>query len=238
MEKTIALIANDKRMIYLSEILAQENRVIILNKDTDDFQERLKQCDIVLKPIPCSYELSKKIDELAQKSEVEVIDLMQNEGLTVLNTIATAEGTVEVAMKRTERIIQGSNILVLGFGRVGKVVAQKFSALLAKVTCAARRKDVFAWIETCGYDYIDINNMDSELGNFDIIINTVPTLILNRNRLKKLKKSCLVVDLASKPGGVDREAIHELGINFEWALALPGKVAPITSAEFIKRNLF
>ena len=42
----------------------------------------------------------------------------------------------------------------------------------------------------------------------------------------------------SNPGGVDRRAARSLGIKLIWALSLPGKVAPMTSAEFIKETLY
>lgn len=181
--------------------------------------------------------ISDEICNLAKENDVQVIDLMKEESLTVLNTIATAEGTLELAINKTKRVLQGSNVLVLGYGRVAKVVAQKFAAMRAKVTCAVRRSEVFAWIEVDGYDSLNINELGENLGTFDIIINTPPTMILNRDRLLKLKKDCLVIDLASYPGGVDFEAAKELGISFEWALGLPGKVAPITAAEHIKKTI-
>ena len=179
--------------------------------------------------------LSEEVHELAKENDIKIIDLMQNESLAVLNTIATAEGTVEVAIRKTQKIIHGSKVLILGFGRVAKTVAKKFAGLSAKVTCAARKQEAFAWIEANGYKSSNINKLGENLKEYDIIINTPPTLILNRERLKQIKKDCLVIDLASKPGGVDVDTARELGINFEWALALPGKVAPVTAAEHIKR---
>ena len=52
-----------------------------------------------------------------------------------------------------------------------------------------------------------------------------------------VKKECLIIDLASKPGGVDVKAMQDLEISFEWALALPGKIAPVTAAKHIKTAL-
>ena len=95
----------------------------------------------------------------------------------------------------------------------------------------------FAWIEVDGYKSVNINELGDNLRDFDIIINTPPTVILTRDRLLKLKKDCLVIDLASYPGGADIDAVKELDINFEWALGLPGKVAPITAAEHIKKTI-
>ena len=81
------------------------------------------------------------------------------------------------------------------------------------------------------------NELDNELNQFDIIINTIPHIILNKEKLKLLKRDCLIIDIASNPGGVDRKAVKEIGIKLIWALSLPGRVAPITSAEFIKETL-
>ena len=54
----------------------------------------------------------------------------------------------------------------------------------------------------------------------------------------KVKKEAIIIDLASNPGGVDRRAAREKGIKVIWALSLPAKVAPLTSAEFIKETLY
>lgn len=172
--------------------------------------------------------------KMTEDKNIKVIDLMKQEELTVLNTIATAEGTIKEAIENTEKNIQGSRILVLGFGRVGKVVAKKFKALDAKITCAARKKEDLAWIDTLGYESIDINKMEEKLKTFDIIINTVPEIILTKKELSYINNQATIIDLASKPGGIDQQAIKETKLKYIWALALPGKVSPITSAEYIK----
>ena len=65
----------------------------------------------------------------------------------------------------------------------------------------------------------------------------MPQLILDENKLKYVQKESLLIDLASKPGGVDQEACKKLGLKFIWALAIPGKVAPLSSAEYIKKSI-
>ena len=75
----------------------------------------------------------------------------------------------------------------------------------------------------------------SNLAEYDIIINTVPHLILNSEKMEYVRKDCLLIDLASNPGGIDKRAAKERELKLIWALALPGKVAPVTSAEHIKR---
>ena len=92
-----------------------------------------------------------EIYDLANDEYVEIIDLMKREELAVLNTISTAEGAIEIAISNTNKIIHGSEILILGFGRIGKVLARKMAGLSAKVTCAARKDEDFAWIRAYGH---------------------------------------------------------------------------------------
>ena len=169
---------------------------------------------------------------------VDIIDLLNREELTVLNTISTAEGAIQIAMEETTRTIHGSNILVLGFGRVGKILSKMLNGIGANVYCEARKNVDLAWIKAYGYIPIHLNELDEYLDKVDIIINTIPQIILDKNRLEKVRKECILIDLASNPGGIDRNESKKRGIKTIWALSLPGKVAPLTSAEFIKETLY
>ena len=178
--------------------------------------------------------LKKQLDE----KYLEVIDIMKRDDLAILNTIATAEGTIEVAIKNTNKILQGSRVLILGFGRVGKIVANKFSKMSAIVTCAARKVSDLAWIKAYGYNSLNIYDMLYDLKEFDIIINTVPQTILKEKELKHVDSEALLIDLASSPGGIDGKVATSMGLNFIWALALPGSIAPSSSAKFIKDTVY
>ena len=182
--------------------------------------------------------ISEKVEEQLKEGNIKSIDLLKREELVVLNTIATAEGTIQLAMENTQRTIHGSNILIMGFGRVGKVLAKMLDGIGAKVSCEARKNSDIAWIKAYGYNPIHLSEIENELGNYDIIINTIPFQILDEERLKYVKPECTILDLSSNPGGVDRNAARRLGLKMIWALSLPGKVAPMTSAEFIKETLY
>ena len=62
--------------------------------------------------------------------------------------------------------------------------------------------------------------------------------ILNEKNLKYVDKEALLIDLASNPGGIDQSIAKELNLKFIWALSLPGRIAPVTSAEFIKNTIY
>ena len=182
--------------------------------------------------------ITPEVYELANDEYIEIIDIMKREELAVLNTIATAEGTIEILIANTNKIIHGSKILILGFGRIGKVLARKLAGLTAKVTCAARKDEDLAWIRAYGHMETNINAIGENLSEYDVIINTVPHLVLTEERLKYVKEDCLLVDLASNPGGIDKRAAKDKNLKLIWALALPGKVAPVTTAEFIKDTVY
>lgn len=182
--------------------------------------------------------IKKDFYDLANNNGIEVIDLLEREELVVLNTISTAEGAIQIAMEETIKTLHGSNILVLGFGRVGKVLANMLKGIGANVYCEARKNSDLAWIKAYGYKTVHLKGLNEKLNQFDIIINTIPTLVLGRNELQYLNKECLLIDLASNPGGIDRDTAKKEGIKTIWALSLPGKVAPLTSAQFIRDTIY
>lgn len=197
-----------------------------------DLFPMLKEKALIAGPI------SPKVKEELKKNKTRVIDIMEIEELVIYNTIATAEGAIKIAIENTEINLHGSKILILGFGKVAKALAYKLKGLSAEITCAARRSSDLAWIETLGYEVQDINKLGKNLEKYDIIFNTVPQIILTENEIRCIKKEALIVDLASKPGGVDQEKVKQMGLKYVWALALPGKVAPLASAKYIKQAIY
>ena len=121
-------------------------------------------------------------------------------------------------MEEYPKTLSSSNILVMGFGRIGKIVAKMLQGIGAKVFCEARKKEDLAYIQAFGYTPIDLSDLEENLGKFDIIINNIPTLILDKSRLNLLKKDVLILDLASKPGGVDFEYAKKQNIKTIWEI--------------------
>ena len=241
MSKNLCIIGGDLRIVKLVEILVNDGYTVYtyaleeaesLNQYKNVIQcktivDAISTSDIVIGPIPLS---SNKIDINTPFSKVNIS--------IVLNTISTAEGAIQIAMQETLSTIHGSNVLVLGFGRIGKILSKMLNGIGARVSCEARKEADIAWIKAYGYNPVHLNVLEENIGNYDIIINTIPYLILDSQKLDKVKKDCLIIDLASNPGGVDREVAKQKGIKTIWALALPGKVAPITSAEFLKETIY
>jgi len=182
--------------------------------------------------------ISKKIANLAEIYNVYIIDILEREEMAVLNAIPTAEGAIQIAMEEMPVTLHGSNALILGFGRIGKTLAKMLNGIGANVYVEARKYEDLAWIKSYGYKPVNLNELDNYLGDMHVIFNTIPHVIMDTEKLNRIKKECLIIDLASKPGGVDFEKAKSLGMKVIWALSLPGKVAPVTAARFIKETVY
>ena len=180
--------------------------------------------------------ISNNAKEKLEQSYGKVIDIMKEEELVVLNTIATAEGAIDVAIQNTDTIIHGSKVLILGFGRVAKEVANKFHGLSAKVTCAARKSTDLAWINAMGYEAVNIYELQEDLNKYNIIINTVPQMIIDKEEMQYMNKNVLLIDLASNPGGINVEDAQKYNLKFVWALALPRKSCTVKFSRIHKTN--
>ncbi len=170
--------------------------------------------------------------------QLNLLDYSTREEFSIANAIPTAEGAIQLMMEQLPITIHHSNILILGFGRIGRILADRLSALGAKVTVAARRYDSLTWATVWGYDTEMSTHLSRWLCRYDCVVNTIPAPILTHQELEGMKEGCLVVDLASLPGGVDHSAASKLGIHTIHALSLPGKVAPTTAGKIVRDTVY
>ncbi len=169
-------------------------------------------------------------------SGVTVHDYLAREELAILNSVPTAEGAVQLAMEELPITLRGARALVTGYGRVARTLAALLQAMGASVTVAARRCEDRSAATVAGHQSVTVAAM-AQAGDFDVIFNTVPATLFDVDLLKKLDPSTLLIDLASRPGGVDFDAAAALRLKTVWALSLPGRVAPKTAADILKRTI-
>lgn len=167
--------------------------------------------------------------------EIRNVDLLQIDELTILNAIPTVEGAIKIAIEEREETIHESNVLICGFGRIGKILCNRFKVLGANVYCAARKDTDLAWIREKRYFPLRYVELCDYAPKFNIVINTVPTIIIKEKELDCLNKDVLIIDVASAPGGIDKEYAEKKKIKVITALGIPGKEMPKTAASYIKK---
>lgn len=176
--------------------------------------------------------------ERAGHSGVRLYDYLEREEFSVANAIPSAEGAIQLAMEELPVTLHDARVLILGFGRIGKLLARDLQGFGARVTVTARKYSDLTWISAFGYRAMPTQDIAGTLADYDVIFNTIPHAVLSEARLAELKESCLCIDLASKPGGIDFAAAKKLGVHAIWELSLPGKVAPLTAAKIMKQTVY
>lgn len=251
-----AILGTDLRIKALRKMFIEDG-----NKITD-----LKEANVIIGPIPfskdgicvtgetvkcldivkCAKEenklviagaISKEMKKIFNEEKIKFVDVMESDEMAIKNALPTAEGAIALAILNTEFVLEKSNALVLGYGKVGKVLADKLYDMGANVYCEARKESDFSLIEKNGYNKVDLKDLDSFLPHMHVIFNTIPTMILDKKRLDKIGENTLIIDLSSAPGGIDFKYAKDNNKKYEWALALPAKVAPYTSAKYYKEEI-
>lgn len=168
---------------------------------------------------------------------IPYVDFMKIEEVAILNSIATAEGTIAEAITRSPINLCGSPTLVLGYGKCGSILAGKLKGLDAKVTVSARRNTVLAEAKCAGFQTLPFECLKNSLSEFLFIFNSIPAKYFDESLLKEVSKDATFIDISSSPGCADLDAASRLGVKTALCLGLPGKYAPKASAEMITKEL-
>ncbi len=159
------------------------------------------------------------------------IDYGSLDSYALLNAVPTAEGAIKLAIENTDFTLWKSKILVIGYGRVGKILADRLKAIGSEVTVSARKPMDFAMLNAQGFNFINTEQLNLSSLDFDIIFNTVDHRVIDNNSMKK-SECKLMIDLSTK-GGFDLQYANESGKLALKAPGLPGIIAPKTAAQIL-----
>ena len=148
----------------------------------------------------------------------------------------TAEGAI--ALLRPETGLSGAHILLLGYGRIARLLARELQKAGALVTAAARSGEQRTWAEAEGIEALPLDALSGALDRFDVIIGTIPAPVLTEPLLALVRKDALLLELASAPGGIDAAAAHERGLRYIRAPGLPAKYAPERAAVILRDAVY
>ncbi len=157
----------------------------------------------------------------------KAVDLLTDPEYLACNAAITAECALQAASARMKTTFRDADALILGWGRIGKCLAQLLKGLGSRVTVAARKAKDRAMLKALGFHAIGMEDIGDAVRASSLVFNTVPELLLDSAQVTSNSR-CLFVDLASRPG--------VQGDGVLWARGLPGIYAPESSGRLIGRT--
>lgn len=183
--------------------------------------------------------LKKQLEEMNQK----YVDLFDIEEFQIKNALLSAEGAIYYAKQHLDKSIYGSEIAVLGFGRIGKILSYLLYSQGAKITVCARKDKDYTWSKLIGFNGFKIktdgnkNNLSMIDNRFDIVFNTIPYRVLDEEFVEKLNTDTIIIDLASRPFGIDDSLVKKYKLKYYRELGIPGRYAPMSAGEIIGKTI-
>lgn len=164
---------------------------------------------------------------------IKFVDYFDYEPYVLKNAYLTSQGVLRLLFEKTKCFLPGKNVLITGFGRIGKSLAGYLKALGMRVYIGVRSDAQANEAACCGYEVLKLSEIKGALFYFDFIFNTVPHRIFSQKDIGRIREKTLYFEIASNPFGVDRNDFITNGRQFVDASALPGKFYPEAVAENI-----
>jgi len=176
--------------------------------------------------------------DLCSERGICLIDLLSYEPLTITNAALTADAALRLLQSQLPCTLAGQQVLILGAGRIGKLLGIKLQTAGAQVTVTARKEDDKAWCAALGLSYGDTLCPAPLLPVCDILINTIPARVLGLPELSLLRPDTLLLELASGSGGFDPADAEALGLTVLQGRGLPGRFLPQSAADAIADTIY
>lgn len=171
-----------------------------------------------------------------RETDIPFVDYYDNEFIEK-NAVLTAFGALKILLEHIDFALPLGKYAITGYGRVAKETASLLTSLSCDVTVFARnssqRDD--AMIKGCKAE--PLTQLPLQSDKFDIVINTVPSNIINEDAICNMKKNCKIIELASAPYGLDFDMARNHSIDVVKAFSLPGKYTPKTAGEIIGKKI-
>ncbi len=256
--KRILIVGGDRRLKILKNHLEKENFYVDSLGLFPDDKGDISKSDIVIFPVPTTKDgetvfcplTNRKIylNEIKPLIENQLIlccnykfedknfiDYNTLDSFAILNAVPTAEGAIEIIIRETEYTLWQSKILVIGYGRVGKIMADRLKNLGADVTVSARKPRDFAFLSALGFKDINTEKIGDIYLDYNIIINTVDHPVLSDKVLEHCPAD-LLIDLSSK-GGFNLSYAKALGFKAFKPGGIPALTAPVTAGNILAKTV-
>ncbi|MCL1924826.1 MAG: hypothetical protein FWF50_04495 [Defluviitaleaceae bacterium] len=161
--------------------------------------------------------------------------ILETEEYKLYNAMITAEGAIKIALENCEMGIALTDVILIGYGRIGKPLAKMLTGMNANLTIVEKDKTEIMNAKVLGYNIFSNCNMK----NANIIFNTVEDYSFQET-------DAIIIDLATQKNQKDIEKIKKIDDlktkktnepKIVTASALPEKIGARKAALYISEYL-
>lgn len=247
----ILIIGGDRRMIFAADALRKKGHTVdtlgLFEYDDGDMTD----ADIIILPVPvtrdlvninCSLtgrkvplELLKNLPERTRVfggGNLDIInytDYLDLDEYAIKNAVLTAEGAISFAIENTDFSLWQSKILVIGYGKTGRALANRLSGFCPDIIVSARSRRDLAELEALGIKHIKTADIGREKSGFDVVFNTVDIKFPLSSA--SALSDALFIDISTF-GGFETD-VEAYGIRYRKLPGLPALYAPATAGRII-----
>ena len=157
------------------------------------------------------------------------IDYLSRYDFSLLNAVPTAEGAIMKAIELSQKTLFDSKILVIGYGKCGKFLADRLVGFKGDITVSARKAEDFSMLKALNIKPIHTNDVKASASQFDIIFNTVDVELLS---VSEDLINTIIIDVSSK-GCIDFNAASLKGLKAVKLPGIPGKISPESAGKIV-----
>ncbi len=245
---TFCILGNDDRQLHLTKLLIEKNIKVLPH-------DMAKLADILIFPTPLRKEdeLFRSVvkqgypgivfagaisaEQRAIGKDLRLYDYAADEVFALQNALPSAEGALYCIMKRQKKVLQGSNIAILGYGRIAKLLSQMLKSLNCNVDIFSRKASSQAEAASNGYISLPLCELKHNVSDVDILVNTIPAPIVDKDILSGANPDIYLLDLASAPGGIKKNDAELCKLSVDWVPGLPAIYSPHTAAEYVINSI-
>lgn len=202
------------------------------NVPIDDFCNNLSNSTIVF-----AGKLNKKAENIFNNRKIEFYDYNSREEFAQKNAVPTAQGVLTFVLNNVEVTLNSLKVAVTGYGKCGKSICKTFKNQGSEVISFSRRYTTVADAESDGLSAFLFKDINNKIKDADIVINTVPEKILNKEFIDNLSGNSILIDVASFPYGFDIDYAESINKKINILSSLPGKYVPKTAGIIIAETI-
>ena len=205
-------------MIYLGQKGLDRKNILFCNKESVFIDE--ERIENMKNKTVMTLLYNEYMEELSNQYHFHYIALMNEDEFVKENSILTAEGLIGYLINHRIYPLYNTHVLVLGYGKCGKAIVECLKGFQMNLNIFSKNLEENLYnIQV--YSCLD----DIDFSKIDIVLNTIPEVIINDKYIDQLKDNVMIVDIASFPYGIDHHYALKKGMNSIILPSIPNKYA-------------